>query len=440
MRHPISLAGLLLATLGASGFLALGAASAFGLFSNPYAGLLVFIAFPALFVIGLLLIPLGARLQRRALARGVSVDEWPVLDFRQHTVRVRAFIAIALTVVNIAIVLVAGYGSIHWMESPSFCGQACHTQMQPQFASWQNTEHATVACVDCHVGEGARAFVRYKLAGVRQLIHVIDGNYPRPIPAHVADLRPANETCGHCHSPSRSHAEVTRVIREYADDETNSESVTELQLHVGAAGQKTAAGRSIHWHADPANQVEYVAADEERQKIPIVRVKSANGSVTEYKAPGDAPANGVTRVMDCIDCHNAIGHRVASTVESAVNHVLSTGQVSRDLPFVRREAVRLLKADYADQDQAAAEIDRSLRAFYASGRAVDPAALEQAVRQLQHQYRANVFPSMKVTWGTYQDHLGHVTSDGCFRCHDGEHTSSDGKTINNDCEYCHSMR
>jgi hypothetical protein len=312
--------------------------------------------------------------------------------------------------------------------------------MHPQFAAWQNTEHATVPCVDCHIGEGARAFVRYKMAGVRQLIHVINGHYPRPIPASVADLRPANETCGTCHSPSRSHAEVTKMVREYAEDETNTESVTELQLHVGAAGQKTAAGRSIHWHADPANQVEYVATDAEREKIPIVRVKHADGSVTEYRAPGDAPAAGVTRVMDCIDCHNAVAHRIATSAESAVNHALSTGQISRDLPFVRREGVRLLKADYPDPERASAEIERSLRAFYTSGRTVDPAALEKAVRQLQHQYQSNVFPSMKVAWGTYRDHLGHTTSDGCFRCHDGEHTSRDGKAIGGDCEYCHTMR
>ena len=56
---------------------------------------------------------------------------------------------------------------------------------------------------------------------------------------------------------------------------------------------------------------------------------------------------------------------------------------------------------------------------------------------LQAIYRRNVFPAMKVTFGTYPDNLGHTTSSGCFRCHDGSLTAKDGSTINADCEYCH---
>ena len=44
---------------------------------------------------------------------------------------------------------------------------------------------------------------------------------------------------------------------------------------------------------------------------------------------------------------------------------------------------------------------------------------------------------MKVTWGVYPDNVGHMTSAGCFRCHDGGHTAKDGTTISADCEYCH---
>ena len=44
---------------------------------------------------------------------------------------------------------------------------------------------------------------------------------------------------------------------------------------------------------------------------------------------------------------------------------------------------------------------------------------------------------MKVTFGTYPDNVGHITSSGCFRCHDGGHTAKDGTTISAECEYCH---
>jgi hypothetical protein len=132
------------------------------------------------------------------------------------------------------------------METPGFCGQTCHLPMHPQFTAWQATTHARVRCVECHIGDGARAMVHYKLVGVRQLFHVVTNQIPKPIPG-VADLRPALEICGNCHWSDRGFGERIRVIREFADDETNAETATILQMHVGGPGQPTAAGRAIHW-------------------------------------------------------------------------------------------------------------------------------------------------------------------------------------------------
>jgi hypothetical protein len=53
VRHPVSIAGALITTTAAVVFFALLIASMFGLFENPYAGLVVFVALPALFVLGL---------------------------------------------------------------------------------------------------------------------------------------------------------------------------------------------------------------------------------------------------------------------------------------------------------------------------------------------------------------------------------------------------
>ena len=53
-------------------------------------------------------------------------------------------------------------------------------------------------------------------------------------------------------------------------------------------------------------------------------------------------------------------------------------------------------------------------------------------------YNRNVFTDLKVTWGTYPNNLGHTDFPGCFRCHDGSHSSPDGKsTIPQDCDTCH---
>ncbi len=442
LRHPVSLAGVLLATAGAAVFIALLAAELAGLFNNPYAGLVVFVFLPALFLLGLLLIPLGMWLEHRRLRLNPDAPrEWFVIDFRSPSTRRRAALIVALTAVNIVIVLLAGYGSLHWMESPSFCGQVCHTPMHPQFTAWHDAPHSRVACAQCHIGEGGRAFVRYKLNGVRQMYHVVTNSYPRPIPG-VADMRPANEVCGACHWAGRGFGNVIRVKREYADDEANTETATILQMHVGGPGLATSAGRAIHWHADPSVHIEFVASDPERQTISFVRVTDAKGAVREYTADGAKPediAKGTRRTMDCVDCHNVVAHRISPAPEQAVDAALAAGRISRALPFVRREAVRLVKAEHASVDEGLTAIDSELRRFYASRGRTDDKQLTDAVAAVQAIYRRNVFPTMKVTFGTYPDNLGHVTSAGCFRCHDGSHTARDGTPINADCEYCHTQ-
>ena len=242
----------MLTTAAAVVFAVLLIAELWGLFDNPYAGLVVFVAVPALVVLGLLLIPFGMWLEHRRLSAHPGAErEWFVVDFRSASTRRRAVAVLALTAVNVTIVLLAGYGSLHYMESPSFCGQTCHTPMHPQFTAWQDAPHSRVTCVQCHVGEGTRAFVHYKLNGVRQLYHVVTGGYARPIPGVVADFRPAHEVCGTCHWSGKDFGDTIRIKREYADDEPNTETTTILQMHVGGPGAPTPDGRAIHWHADP---------------------------------------------------------------------------------------------------------------------------------------------------------------------------------------------
>jgi len=441
-RHPVSLVGAVLATASAVAFIALFVAELLDLFTNPYAALVVFVAVPALLVTGLLLIPFGMWLERRRLLRHPGSErEWFVIDFRSATTRRRAVMFVALTAVNIVIVLLAGYGSLHSMESPSFCGQTCHTPMQPQFIAWQNAPHSEVTCVQCHIGEGGRAFLKYKINGLRQLYHVVTGHYPRPIPG-VADLRPAIEVCGNCHWPGKGFGDIVRVKREYADDETNTETATILQLFLGGPGAPTPAGRAIHWHADPRVRIEFVYTDTERQTIRFVKYTDAHGRVREYAAEGTTPedlAKGSRRAMDCVDCHNVPAHRVAPAPEQAVDAAIAAGRIDRRLPFVRREGVRLMKASYQTGDDAARRIDEELRQFYAARGHSANAPVTGAVTALQEIYRRNVFPEMKVTFGTYRDNVGHTTSAGCFRCHDGSLVAKDGSSIGSDCEYCHKL-
>jgi hypothetical protein len=122
---------------------------------------------------------------------------------------------------------------------------------------------------------------------------------------------------------------------------------------------------------------------------------------------------------------------------------MAGGGIPATLPFVHREAVRVLKAAYPSQDAGVAEISRALREFY---RTAQPQVvtsrgpeIDRAVLAVQDVYQRNVFPDMNVRFGTYANNIGHIDSPGCFRCHDDNHTSKDGKKIGQECDTCHAI-
>ena len=193
-----------------------------------------------------------------------------------------------------------------------------------------------------------------------------------------------------------------------------------------------------------ANQVDFVALDEKREQIPYVRVTTSSGNVREYFAQGvkraDVEGKAVRR-MDCLDCHSRPAHRFGSSPEREVDAAIRAGQVGSKIPFIRREAVRALRGEYPTQEVAITQIDRTIREAVSAKlpHAFEEADLRQAIGVTQAIYRANVFPSMKVGWDSYPNQLGHVTSNGCFRCHDDSHKTTAGAAISQDCELCHAM-
>lgn len=442
-RTPLAALGVVLTTTCALLFLLALGAEAAGLIQNPYVGLLVFGALPVGFLLGLVLIPLGNLLGRRI---GGSAAAWPTIDLANRGQRLFVIGLFTASIVNVAILSVAGYGAVHYMETPAFCGQVCHTVMEPEFVAHAQGPHAQVTCVGCHVGSGAGALVRSKVDGTRRLAGFITGNITRPIPTPVRDMRPARETCAACHWAEKRHGDVLKVVKDYGDDEAVSETVTTLELRVGGGSAALGIAEGIHWHMNIANVVEYIALDEKRQDIPYVKLTNADGTVREFRAPGvtdGALAAGTRRVMDCTDCHSRPSHAFSASAERATDRAIAAGQIPRTLPFARREVVRALKTDASTTDTALAAIDRHLRDFYAApdvaGKA-SPTDVTTAVAAAKTLYASNVFPKMNVTWGTYTSELGHTESPGCFRCHDEEKVTPDGKTIGQDCESCHRLR
>lgn len=442
LRNQISALGVALATACGFLFLALLALGLLGFLQNPYTALVVFVLVPALFVAGLLLIPVGLFMERRRARAGMTAPAWPRIDLNDPNIRRTVLFVVGATVLNLAILSVASYGAVEYTESPQFCGEVCHTPMEPQYSAYQAWPHARVSCAACHVGPGPGALVESKVAGTRQLLQVATGRVSRPIPSPVASLRPARETCEQCHWPEKFHGDRTRTIREYANDEANTESMTTLQLHVGGGSRALGIGTGIHWHMNLDNEIEYIATDPTRETIPYVRLRDREGNVREFVVAATAPeqlAAGTRRRMDCMDCHNRPAHTFYATPERAIDAAIAQSRLPRELPFARREAVAAVGGAYSDRAAALAGIARRLREFYAARADTDTRLMERAVASAQDVWSRNVFPAMNVRWGTYPNQLGHVDAPGCFRCHDDEHKASDGSVIRQDCELCHSI-
>lgn len=447
-RNLLGMVGASLAIITGMLIASLALAGMFGYAGSPYVGIIAYLILPAFFVLGLLLIPMGSYFSRRAVRRaaelGAHIPELPVIDLNEGTTRKKVVAFVVITVVNVIIVAFASYQGLRVMDSPGFCGKTCHSVMDPEFTAYERSPHARVHCVECHIGPGASWFVKSKLSGAWQLVSVTFGLYHRPIPTPVKALRPARETCEACHWPAKFAGDRLLVKTVFGDDEKNTEKKTVLLMHVG--GSENAVGRpnGIHAHVAPGVKVRYLA-DPERKVITTVESTFPDGNTRVFRtkdSPKVDPPPEAWRTMDCVDCHNRPSHRFR-TPAAEVDLALASGRLDRSLPFIRREAVKALKADYATRQEARVQIREALVGFY---RGLDTAGYDQrskgveaaadAVAQI---YDWNVWPSMKISWGTYPSNIGHEETTGCFRCHDDQHAAEDGKTITQDCDRCHAV-
>lgn len=410
---------------------------------HPYSGIILFLILPGVFVVGLLLIPIGALWQRRRLrAKGALPAEYPPVDFRSATLRRGAALVVSATFLNVAILSAASYQGVEYMDSNEFCGVACHSVMAPEYAAYKVAAHSQVHCVECHIGPGASSFVRAKVSGTRQLVALARGTQSRPIPAPVRHMRPAREICERCHSSQKHNGDKVVVRTKYASDEANTALTTVMVLKIG--GQ----GAGIHGrHLDERHPISYVATDHGRQVIPRVTSSGSDGATVEYvstdiQVTADELAAGERRTMDCMDCHNRPSHTF-ELPERALDEALAAGRISPALPFVKKKAVELLRAEYPDRAAAQAGIDEGLAAFYRTSYPdvfqKDRAQVDAAAAQVAAIHARNVFPGMKVGWGTYPNNIGHEDFAGCFRCHDETHQASDGQAISQSCDACHTI-
>jgi nitrate/TMAO reductase-like tetraheme cytochrome c subunit len=449
IKNLLSLAGVAIALVAAANIAFLVFIDFMSQRPSPYIGIFAYMIMPGIMIFGLFLVPVGMLIERnRRRSKAPSIPKFPRIDLNDPKQRA-SFTAIeAISVVFIAISAAGSYRAYEFTDSVQFCGQLCHSVMKPEFVAYQQSPHAKVACVECHVGAGAGWYVRSKLSGAYQLYAVTVKNYPRPIPTPVQNLRPAQETCEECHWPKKFHGAQLKVFTHYGNDEKNTPRQIQMLIKTGGGDPASGAPSGIHWHMNIANEITYVSTDAQRQTVPWVQAKDVNtGKVTVYslKDPSvtqEQIAKGKQRRMDCIDCHNRPTH-IYVPPDRSVDNSLVAGRIDSSLPFIKQQAVTALTQSYETEDQAKNRINADLRKFYEE-KYPDLWKSRQgtvlaAVAEVQRIYETTIFPEMKVDWRVHPNNIGHFYSAGCFRCHDGNHVSSEGKVISKDCNVCHTI-
>jgi c(7)-type cytochrome triheme protein len=409
---------------------------------NPYVGIVTYMLLPGVIVAGLVLVAAGAAIRYVQIRRGREFLVLPRLDLNTPRHRFLLGGSFGVLVLFLGLSAVGGYQAYHFTDSVQFCGQACHTVMNPEFTAYQDSPHARVACASCHIGPGAEWFVRSKLSGTYQIYSVFFNKYPRPIPTPIHNLRPAQQTCEQCHWPAKFWGEQLASRVHFASDEQNTRRETDILMKTGGAGL---GGQGIHWHMNISNKIWYIASDERRQVIPWVRAEDSKGRVTEYVSTehpltAEQAKQDQMRLMDCVDCHNRPSHRYLPP-SRAIDLSMEAGRISVDLPFIKKVAVEAMVRSYDTTAEADAGIEQYIRTFYEKAYPDVAKAYERklgpAIQEVKRVFRKNFFPEMRVNWQAYPDNLGHKEFPGCFRCHDGKHVSSEGRPLSKGCAVCH---
>lgn len=447
-NNLITQGGMLLSGLALLGLLTFGLFSVVAPRNNPYVDVIGFLVIPIILFAGLCLMPVGIlfkswRIRRKDPTQALRF-RFPQIDLNDPSQRRVAKVFLIIGFVMLPIMAVSGYHGYHYTDSVEFCGTACHEVMSPQMFAFERSPHARVSCAECHIGSGAGWYVKSKLSGTRQVLAVMRNSFPRPIPPAITELRPARETCEHCHWPQKFFGSQLREIVHYASDEENTMRRIDMLLKTGGGDESFGSSEGIHRHMALQGSIEYVATDEFLQEIPWVKWTKPSGEELIYRSDGkpssDPKPEGHARAIDCMDCHNRPAHKFQSP-EKAVNVAMFARRVDPKIPYIKREAVKALLLPHETTEAAKATIGAEITRFYQENYpeffASDRDAIYRAIDAIRDVYEHSFFPTMNVDWRTYPDNIGHLNSSGCFRCHDDHHVDQYGKPISHECGACH---
>jgi len=373
--------------------------------SNSYLGLFIYIIIPAFMVLGLLIIPLGMAVEIRRRKKRVQVylkNEWPVIDLNIPTYRNAIVIFSIGTLFLLLLTGLGSYEAFHYTESVEFCGTLCHEVMKPEYTAYQNSPHARVTCVECHVGSGAGWYVRSKLSGLRQVYAVTTNDFSRPIATPIHNLRPARETCEQCHWPQKFYSRQLRNEKHFLSDSMNTEWNISLQMKIGPSHSAYGLTEGIHWHINPNVKIEYISTEDNREEIPWVKYTNLlTNEVTIFRDTAiqfdeTKVAETLTREMECIDCHNRPSHHYATPAEF-IDNSMTSGTIPKDLHFIKKATMKtLVEPMKQSTDSTLIQIDSLLNSYYRDGKpwlyVSKQAEIKKSIEEVKLQFSKKLRP------------------------------------------------
>ncbi len=448
-KNILSIIGASIALINLLLILFLFVLTTFFIESGSYIGIFIYMILPIFLIGGLLMIPLGMYREKKRLKKKESDQkDWAILDFNKPSVRNATIIFIIGSICLIVLSSIGSFEAFHLTESNEFCGKLCHEVMKPEYTAYQSSSHERVGCVKCHVGSGASWYVKSKMSGLYQVYSVLAKKYPKPIPTPIHDLRPARETCEQCHWPQKFYDRKHRNKKSYLADEENTEWNIHMQMKTSASTSALGQAEGIHWHINPDVKIEYISENYDREIIPWVKFTNLKTNETviyqdeENNLTHEQRDTLELRTMDCLDCHNRPSHNYKAP-QNFIDEYLSSGEISRKLPEIKLVAMEILGQDFPTTDSALSTIKNHVLEYYASSypELMDSAKtdVDKAILAIQSGFSQNIFPEMLVKWSAYPNHLGHMETLGCHRCHDDKHTAENGKVISRDCNLCHEI-
>ncbi|MCF7669945.1 MAG: cytochrome C [Verrucomicrobia bacterium] len=437
-RSWLSLLGLFISIASFVFFLLLFGMDITGEGKSPYLAILTFIIAPAFLILGLLMIILGAVVQRRRFLKSLPGERpaFLAIDFGRPAHRRNFVMFLILCVIFFLFTAIGSYKAYKFSESIAFCGQTCHVPMKPEFTAYQFSPHSQIKCVECHVGPGPEQFIKAKLNGIHQLTATLSDSFPRPIHTSIENLPSTAITCEECHWPEKYIGNIEKTTVRYKSDSANTAQRIRMSINVGGGDPVHGPVGGIHWYMNLANKIEYIATDERLQDIPWMRVTDTNGNQRVY-ATSDFegnPAEYKIHEMNCTSCHNRPAHQINSPAD-VVDKALQAGVIDPGLKSIKKNVVTALTQEYATEGEALEGIAAFLNEEYKDNDQAD-----KVVSAAQSMFKHNFFPEMKADWKAYPNNIGHKTSKGCFRCHDGKHKEAEtGEAIKSDCNTCHTI-